>query len=224
MYVLPVRTARPDAPTSRLSLGSRGQSVSRICSSPGRVQAAQEADLRVDDIDPGAVAVEQPERLVDGVLDHRLRGRVRRRSGCRARAASARWSPGARSRPPRAVELLDEPRVGHRERRVVGRGGTSAIWGAVNASAVVRERAERPEHLVARGQRRHDPSTGSRSRPRSCPSPLAWDEPGVRRRSRRSRRRDGRRRPCRTCRPPSGSTGSPHPVVRRPVPRCRPSG
>ena len=129
MYVSPVTTARPDAPTSSVSSGSSRPLGLEDLLVARREQALEQARLRVDDVDPGAVAVEQPEGLVDRELDDRL-------------GIAGAGDPGAElaQRPlddrlalaglTRAVELRDEPGVGHRERGVLGRGSGRARSGA----------------------------------------------------------------------------------------------
>ena len=124
--VSPVTTALPDAPTSSLSSGSSGHSSGAMRSSPAEYMPRRRPDLGVDDVDAGAGAAEQPERLVDRVLDDRARVARARDAGAQlaqraldvralARSAScerasssirrafaiarAAWSASARTRP-----------------------------------------------------------------------------------------------------------------------------
>ena len=93
-----------------------------------REQAPEQVHLRIDDVDPGAVAVEEAQRLVDRELDDGLgiAGARDPRAELAQRALDHRLALAGLAR---AVELLDQPRVGHRERRVLRRASGRARSG-----------------------------------------------------------------------------------------------
>ena len=92
---------------------------------PGRVRPAQGIDLRVVLVDPGAVRLEQPGRLVDDLLEDL--GRVedgRHAGGDLAQRALRVGPPGDLLA--RALELVDEAGVRDRHRGLVGEGREQA--------------------------------------------------------------------------------------------------
>ena len=121
----------------------------------GGVQPAQEPDLRIDDVDAGAVAAQEPQRLLDRVLDDRP-GVARARDPGAQLAQRALDDRLAGERPLRARELVDEAGVRHRERRVVGERADQGDLGRRERVGHRREHPERPEHLLAGGHRRDD--------------------------------------------------------------------
>ena len=85
----------------------------------GRVRPAQRLDGRVPQVDPGAVGLEQAGRFVDDLLEHLVGledGRHARRD--LAQGLLGVGAPGDLG--PRALELVDEPRVRDRDRGLVG--------------------------------------------------------------------------------------------------------
>ena len=141
-----------------------------------REQALEQPRLGVDDVDPGAVAVEQAEGLVDRELDDRLGI-----AGAGDAGAELAQRPLddrlALAGLPRAVELGDEPRVGHRERGVLGERADERDLGRGERVGVARERAQRPEDLHPGDQRRDD----ERAQPDLVDEPVrclarAWNE------------------------------------------------
>ena len=120
-----------------------------------REQALEQPRLGVDDVDPGAVAVEQAEGLVDRELDHRLGVPSARDAGAELaqRPLDHRLALAGLAR---AVELGDEPGVGHRERGVLGERADERDLGRGERVRAARERAQRPEDLRPGDQGRDD--------------------------------------------------------------------
>ena len=120
-----------------------------------REQALEQPRLGVDDVDPGAVAVEQAEGLVDRELDHRLGVPSAGDAGAELaqRPLDHRLALAGLAR---AVELGDEPGVGHRERGVLGEGADERDLGRGERVGAARERAQRPEDLRPGDQGRDD--------------------------------------------------------------------
>ena len=121
----------------------------------GRVRPAQRLDGRVPQVDPGAVGLEQAGRLVDDLLEHLVGledGRHARRD--LAQRPLRVGAPGDLG--PRALELIDEPRVRDRDRGLVGERRQETGVGLAEGVRAVAVDGDRADDHVAVDERRGD--------------------------------------------------------------------
>ena len=133
MYVSPVTTARPDAPTSSESFGSRGHSVSRICSSPDENMplSSRASGSTMSIRAPSPSSRRRASSIVNWTTASGSRAPEMRVPSSRSDRSTTAWrSPAWRERSSSAMSralAIANAACSASER-------TSAIWGAVNAS------------------------------------------------------------------------------------------
>ena len=119
------------------------------------VGPAEQPRPGIDEVDPRAIGAQEAGRLVDRELQHARK--VGRRGDPGVDLAQRSLNLGSlgelRSR---AVEVLDQAGVGHRGGGMIGQRADEGDLRLVERLRAGGERAHRPEHLVAGGERRDD--------------------------------------------------------------------